>query len=126
MLRDGFNGFHSIRAFRGDFNLRMRLQKLANYVARQLFVIDDERLPSFVWRGAHAFSSLSAGSDKVTLKSLPSVFTLRLASFPYRASIRCCTFFSTRPPDRRDGVCRAHQISTSIPKHPCSRSPATP
>ena len=66
VLRDGLHGFDAVGAFGGDFDFRMGLQKLANHVARELFVIDDERLPSFVLRGAHSFSSLSAGRDKLT------------------------------------------------------------
>src|SRR5260370_32565436 len=78
VFRDGLHGFYAVRAFSGDFNFRMGLQKLANDVTRELFVIDDERLPSFVLRLAHSFSSLSAGMDKVTSKRSPSVFTRKL------------------------------------------------
>ena len=63
---NSFYGFHSVDALGCDFDLWMRLQILANDMARELFVIDDERLPFFVRRGAHAFSSLSAGRSRLT------------------------------------------------------------
>ncbi len=66
VLGDGLYGFHAIRAFGGDVNLRMEFQKFPNYVAREFFIIHDQCFPAFVSRGAHAFSSLSAGRDKLT------------------------------------------------------------
>jgi len=37
----GFDGFHAIRAFGNDLDVRMRLQQLAQNVTGEFFVVDD-------------------------------------------------------------------------------------
>ncbi len=59
---DGFDGFEAVGAFRGDFNLWMRGEKFAQYLAGELLIIDDHGA-KFLFNGLRhdARSARSAG-----------------------------------------------------------------
>src|ERR1700751_2229021 len=59
---DGLDGFEAVGAFRGDFNLRMRGEKFAQYLAGELLVVDDHGA-QFLFDGSRhdARSARSAG-----------------------------------------------------------------
>src|SRR5437868_1592029 len=74
--------FEAVGAFRGDFYFGMTLQKLANYLAREILVIDDDCANPVAGLRHAGTAFLSAGSVRPTWNRSPFLSTEKLALLP--------------------------------------------